>query len=57
MQQSCHSTENQEFPTVFDGNIRSMDGKEFHIHLTDDAKPFYQDPFLMSNLNCYKHNT
>ena len=42
MQQSCHSTENQEFPTVFDGNIRSMDGEEFHIHLTDDAKPFYQ---------------
>ena len=30
----------KEFPTVFDGNIRSMDGEEFHIHLTDDAKPF-----------------
>ena len=30
----------KEFPTVFDGNIRSMDGEEFHIHLTDNAKPF-----------------
>ena len=30
----------KEFPTVFDGNIRSMDGEEFHIHLTDDAKLF-----------------
>ena len=30
----------KEFPTVFDGNIRSMDGEEFHIHLIDDAKLF-----------------
>ena len=30
----------QEFPTVFDGNIDSMEGEKFHIYLTDDAKPF-----------------
>ena len=30
----------QEFPTVFDGNINSMEGEEFHIYLTDDARPF-----------------
>ena len=29
-----------EFPTVFDGQIKTMDGEEFHISLTDDAKPF-----------------
>ena len=29
-----------EFPTVFDGLIRAMDGEEFHIHLSSDAKPF-----------------
>lgn len=30
----------KEFPTVFDGHIKTMDGEEFHISLTDDAKPF-----------------
>ena len=30
----------QEFPTVFDGNIRVMEGEEFHITLTEHAKPF-----------------
>ena len=29
-----------EFPTVFDGQIGMMDGEEFHISLTHDAKPF-----------------
>ena len=27
-------------PTIFDGQIRSMEGEKFHISLTDDAKPF-----------------
>ena len=30
----------QEFPTVFDGQIKSMEGKKFHISLTDNAQPF-----------------
>ena len=30
----------QEYPTVFDGRIRTMEGEEFHISLTADAKPF-----------------
>ena len=30
----------QEFPTIFDGNIRMMEGEEFHITLTEHAKPF-----------------
>ena len=30
-----------EFPTVFDGQIKTMHGEEFHISLTEDAKPFY----------------
>ena len=29
-----------EFPTVFDGQIKNMEGELFHISLTDDAKPF-----------------
>ena len=29
-----------EFPTAFDGLIRAMDGEEFHIHLSSDAKSF-----------------
>ncbi|XP_065896213.1 uncharacterized protein [Dysidea avara] len=29
-----------EFPRVFDGIIRAMDGEQFHIHLTSGAKPF-----------------
>ena len=28
------------YPTVFDGRIRSMEGEQFHISLTDDVKPF-----------------
>ena len=30
----------KEFPTVFDGNITQMDGEQFHITLTDEAKTF-----------------
>ena len=30
----------QEFPTVFDGKIRVMDGEKFRINLTDNATPF-----------------
>ncbi len=30
----------KEFPSVFDGQIKAMEGKQFHISLTDDAKPF-----------------
>ena len=30
----------REYPTVFDGNFRTMDGEEFHISLLADAKPF-----------------
>ncbi len=30
----------KEFPSVFDGQIRTMMGEEFHISLTDNAKPF-----------------
>ena len=30
----------KEFPNVFDGQIKTMDGEEFHISLMDDAKPF-----------------
>ena len=30
----------QEFPTVFDGSIRIIEGKEFHISLMAHAKPF-----------------
>ena len=28
------------FPTVFDGQIRIMQGEEFHIAIDDTAKPF-----------------
>jgi len=30
----------QEFPRVFDGNIKTMEGEQFHINLTDNEKPF-----------------
>ena len=30
----------KECPMVFDGNIKSMNGETFQIHLTDNAKPF-----------------
>ena len=29
-----------EFPCVFDGVIRAMDGEKFHIYLMNNAKPF-----------------
>ncbi len=29
-----------EFPSLFDGQIRTMPGEEFHISLTEDAHPF-----------------
>ena len=29
-----------EFPSVFDGVVRAMDGEKFHIYLTTNAKPF-----------------
>ncbi len=29
-----------EFPSVFDGQIRAMPGEEYHISLTDEARPF-----------------
>ena len=30
----------REFPTVFDGRVRVMNGEKFRIHLKDDARPF-----------------
>ena len=30
----------KEFPSVFEGQIRTITGEEFNIHLTQDAKPF-----------------
>jgi len=30
----------KEFPTVFDGQVRVMEGEEFHIQLQDNAIPF-----------------
>ena len=29
-----------DFPTVFDGQVKTMDGEEFHIELVDGAQPF-----------------
>ena len=29
-----------EFPSVFDGQVRTMPGEQFHISLTEDARPF-----------------
>ena len=29
-----------EFPSIFDGQVRTMDGETFHITLTEDAQPF-----------------
>ena len=29
-----------EFPTVFDDQVKAMEGESFHIELTEDAKPF-----------------
>ena len=31
----------KQFPTVFDGKIRTMEGEKFHITLVEDAIPFY----------------
>ena len=33
-----------EFPSVFDGVIRAMDGEKFHIYLMNNAKPFCVTP-------------
>ena len=30
----------KEFSKVFNGQVKTMDGEEFHISHTDDAKPF-----------------
>ena len=30
----------KEFPMVFDGKIKIMEGEQFHIHLTNNVKPF-----------------
>ena len=30
----------QEFRRMFDGNIKTIEGEQFHINLTDNAKPF-----------------
>ena len=30
----------KQFPTVFDGTIKILEGEQFHIHLTNNAKPF-----------------
>ena len=30
----------KEFPTAFDGNTTQIDGEEFHITLSEEAKPF-----------------
>jgi len=35
------------YPTVFDGQIRSMEGEQFHISLTDDVKPLHLDPYYL----------
>ena len=29
-----------QYPTIFDGQIRSMEGEKYRISLTDDARPF-----------------
>ena len=29
-----------EFPSVFDGKIKTMEGEKFHITLAEDARPF-----------------
>ena len=30
----------EEFPSVFDGQVRVIDGEQFHITLTENAVPF-----------------
>ena len=30
-----------EFPEIFNGQVKAMQGEEFHIQLSDDAKPFF----------------
>ena len=37
---SCHHKITQAFPTVFDGQIRTMEGEKFHIFLKLEARPF-----------------
>ena len=29
-----------EFPSVFNGQVKTMEGEKFYISLTDDTKPF-----------------
>ena len=36
---SLHSKKQLMYPTVFDGQIRSMEGEQFHISFTDDVNP------------------
>jgi len=40
----------KEFPEVFNGQIKTMDCEEFHISLTDNAKPFCVNTPIMTNL-------
>ena len=41
MSDSTQSTDiTREFPTVFDGLIKTMEGEKFHIILSENAKPF-----------------
>ena len=37
---SSHTNLITEFPSVFDNQVKAMDGEQFHIALTDEAKPF-----------------
>ena len=54
----------KEFPSAFDEQIRTMTDKEFHIYLTQDAKPFastHHAPYHLrivttqKNWNCYSN--
>ena len=35
-----HSDPQADYPSVFDGVVKTMEGELFHIALTEDAKPF-----------------
>ena len=37
---SSHTNLITEFPSVFDNQVKAMDGEQFHIALTKEAKPF-----------------
>ena len=48
----------KEFPSVFDEQISAMTGEEFHIHLTQDTKPFYVNtPWSIPFAYCDKLKT